>query len=215
MALLKDPPPRRTDAASYAAELVSGFTDTRPVQVVMALCMAAPIGLEVVRLFAERDGRPPVFLALDGAPCTVEHVADAYRATIERYRAGDRPGRVEFTADRLRSCPDEVVADITAELTELASAKLLGDPRHADVVAPMVAEVVTVSVDWLVHLIAAHNSDFPAWQGETIIVTSNETPFGGTWPRVPQARVVPLDCSADDLIGADAVTALLVEHVGR
>lgn len=210
--LLTDPPPQRTDARSYASDLVDRLDPARsPVEAVIAWCTASAIGLEVARLLAERTGTAPVLIALDGTVCTAQHVEQAYQKALGRYgNAGQ--AAVSLTAAELRSQPAATVAAMRAELTGYASARLLtdpDDPDQAELIAPMVEEVVEVSLDWLIQLIAAHNTEHLPWDGEVIVVTSAQTPFGGSWPNLAGLEVVALDCPAEELIGAPAVAELL------
>jgi hypothetical protein len=204
--LVTEPPPQRLDARAYAADLAGGLADDEPVDSVITHCMSTSVGVEVARLLAAR-GHRPLLVALDGAPCAARHVAGSYRDTLGRYRT-DSPG-LAITGAGLREHPADVLAAMRAELTRAASAALLADATDADLVAPMVEEVVTMSMNWLVHLVAAHNAPQEPWPGETVVVTSRDTPFTGPWPAVPAPATVAVDCAATGLIGSDAVREVL------
>ncbi|MEV5721080.1 hypothetical protein AB0L41_45060 [Amycolatopsis mediterranei] len=204
--LVTEPPPRRLDARAYAADLAEGLTDEEPVDLVITQCMSTSIGVEVARLLVAR-GHRPLLVALDGAPCAARHVAGSYRDTLRRYRA-DSAG-LAVTGAALRAHPADVLSAMRAELTGAATAALLAGAADAELVAPMVDDVVTVSMSWLGHLVAAHNAPGEPWPGETLVVTSRDTPFTGPWPAVPAPETVALDCAATELIGSDAVREVL------
>ena len=211
--LLSKPAPVRTDSVSYARELVAALPeDAPPVGAVIAWCTSSAIGLEVARLLEERSGVAPVFVALDGVRCTAVHIAEAYQEAVRRYAPG-RTGELTFDADEVRTRPDAVLDAVRAELTRYATEVLLGGIGQADWAAPIVDEVVAVSMDWLTLLVAAHNSAHDPWDGEVVVVTSAETQFPGSWPGIPRLSTVELKCSAAELIGAEEIAPLVAGYL--
>ena len=212
--LLNKPMPMSLDAKTYAADLLRGLDgDERPVGLVVAFCFGSPIGHEVVRLLSERLARAPRYVSLDGAPVTAQQVALAYAEMVAAYGTGDHRPRVTVTGEALRDRPAELVADVRAELTELATARFRKVSQQPERAARMVDEVVQVSVEWIGHLVAGHNAAFPPLEGEVVLVTSAETAFPGPWPGAANTRRIGVDCPAADLVGRPEVARVLAEEM--
>lgn len=211
--LLKRPAPNRTDAISYAVELVSGLSQNSPhVGAVVAWCTSSAIGLEVARLLGKQSGNPPVLIALDGVQCTAAHINEAYQEIVHRYAPG-RTGELSFTEADVRTRPGEVLGAAHAELSGYATEALLGGDAKAEVAPSIIDEVVAVSMDWLTLLVSSHNSTYEPWHGEVVVVTSSETQFPGAWPGVERLRTVSLNCSAAELISANEIAPLVTEYL--
>jgi hypothetical protein len=209
--LLTDDPPRRTEAVPYAEDLLRAHIPGDDVALVVSTCTAAPIGWEVARLLGTRSGSAPVFVAVDGVPCTSQNVIDAYHSALTRYRAADRPALVTVTESALRSRPAELLDAMRAELTGLATTALLGGRAPDGLTDPIVDEVVSVSLDWLTHLVAAHNAPYTPWDGAATVLASQDWSLGGDWPGASSTRIIRVECTAEELIGAAETRATLIE----
>jgi hypothetical protein len=211
--LLTRPLPTDADAESYAADLVRKLDgDDRSVGLVIAVCLAAPIGHEVARLLSQR-GVVPTFVPMDGAPVKASDVIAAYQSAASGYGGQTRQAGVMVTESRLQEQPTDLLAAIRDELAESATAELRKASSRVDLVAPMAGEIVNVSIDWIGHLVAAHNAAFTAWDGEVVLATSDQTGFLGPWPGARCTRRVAVGGTSADLARNPLVCALLADEM--
>lgn len=212
--LLDEPSFFGLDATSYAKALVDQLADERrPVCLVVAVCLAAPIGHEVVRLLTELRGVAPVLVVLDGTPVDVADFVTAYHIAIEGYGGRPSQARVTVTGADLTNSPKRILSQIRDELVDLATEQLLGGARYGDRVSPMVDRVVTVSMAWLCQVIAAHNTEFPAWAGEVVLGTSDEATFHAEWPGARRTREVEVGGRSEDFATNPAVLRLIADEM--
>ena len=205
--------PRGLTAVSYAEELLDRWTaPDRRVGAVLTYCMAAPIGHEVARLVGAQQGWHPTFLAIDGSPCPAWFVAEVFRDMVRGPAPAD-PGSTgaEITEAQLREDSAGVVSRMERELTERATRNLIEEFGDGVVVADIVRNFTDLSMDWLTHLVAAHNAPFSPWDGQAILLASREAPFQDRWPGVRTSRTVRLDCAREDVIGHPDVRRHLLD----
>ncbi|MFE3765082.1 hypothetical protein ACFXPI_25365 [Streptomyces sp. NPDC059104] len=211
--LLSNPLPRAFSAEAYAHLLLENQPPTAPVKAVVSYCLASPIGYAVARKLSDGRSAPPVLVVLDGSPCPVESVRDAYREAVVRFAERDLEPAVAFTGADLTEHPDRVLGAMERELREIASRSLLEeDPDEdfeEDVLDALVTDLVGHSVAWLTHLIASHNAVFPEWDGEVVMVMSRDHAFTGPWPGARATRVITVDCTRAELVSRPEVRAVL------
>jgi hypothetical protein len=212
--LLDEPAFFGLDATSYAKALVEQLTDERrSVRLVVAVCLAAPIGHEVARLLTELRGVAPVLVVLDGTPVDVADFVTAYHIAIEGYGGRPSQARVTVTGTDLTNSPKRILSEIRAELIDLATEQLLGGSRHGDLVSPVVDRVVNVSMAWLCQVIAAHNTEFHAWEGDVVLGTSDEATFHAEWPGARRTREVAVGGLSEDFATNPQVLRLIADEM--
>jgi hypothetical protein len=214
--LLSTPPRRQTTASAYADELLSahglaadpGLAAPRPVAV-LAYCMAAAIGQDLARLVAQGAGRPVPLIVLDGEPATAETVREQYRVVAAQLMtdlglaADVEEPEGAFAPELLEKDPDGSVELMRASLTVLAAAAIAAEIDDACAAAETGAQLADVYVDWLVHLVAAHNATWPSWDGEVLHLTSRDHPFTDAWygPSWPGALRTTTERTRNDRAG--------------
>ncbi|ONI91295.1 hypothetical protein ALI22I_09550 [Saccharothrix sp. ALI-22-I] len=197
--LLDEPFVRAVDTAGYAAELAARHGPFGPeVVAVLAYCMAAPIAQEVAALC----GAIPLVL-FDGEPSTPAGIADQYEVSVTQVReqlglpAVDRG--LPFEDGLLSERPGECLESMRRAFVELAVSALRADSadEDAEVVAAQVADFY---LDWLSHLVAAHNASWPAWGGEVLHIASRRHSFTEDWPGARRTTVHRVDTERNDLL---------------
>ncbi|HMC71994.1 MAG TPA: hypothetical protein VKJ07_22750 [Mycobacteriales bacterium] len=212
--LLVHPFPTELDAESYAATLVRRLDgDERPVGLVVAVCLAAPIGHEVARLVTGRQGFAPTLVALDGAPVRPFDVIKAYEDTVAAYGGPDCRPRVSVTETALRQRPEQLLADIEEEFVDAATAALRERSVRAGTAAPIVRDTVGTSMAWLRHLVAGHNAAFPPWDGQVVLATSDEAYFLRDWPNAARTRRVAIGGRSNELVGHPTIPSFLTAEM--
>ena len=211
--LLEDPFPAALDAVGYAAELLSRVPEDREVVLVASLCLGTPIGYHVARLAAERGGRTPVFVALDGAPVLVKEVEHAYRTAVERYARAGSPPAVAVTEQALAADPAGLVERMRAELTTLATAALAPGAKPDAAPPPLVLDLVDAAMDWTVQLVAAHRTPDLPFAGEAVLVLSDDAAFQDAWPGAAHTRHDLVGGSGDDLVGSAGLRRILAREL--
>jgi hypothetical protein len=213
--LLAAPFPRETTAKAYAAELLArqGTTITE-VGAVAAYCMAAPIAQELAALLG--GGYPVPLMLFDGEPATPATILEQYRESLSQVR-GRTEGRGPEPMDvaELTSRPAACVDRIGSRLVAAALPKFLGDGDLDEVDATEAAgELVEFYLDWLVHLVAAHNAAWPPWSGEVLHVVSRGHTYTGDWPGAGTTRVRRVDSARSDLLRHPGTREIALSFLG-
>ncbi|MFE8944821.1 hypothetical protein [Streptomyces sp. NPDC007856] len=208
---MKSPLPQEFYAEEYAARLLAASGCTRPVGLVVSYCLASSIGYEVARQVTSRQGSAPVLVALDGSPCPAESVLSAYREAAVRFAEDDAVHLLQPTESDLIERPKDVLAAMERELTDLAARSLREEELEEDLIQDMVEDLVHHTVDWLTHLVAAHNASFLQWEGDVVLVSSRDQPFEGPWPGARSTRVVRVDCSRAELLDQPRVRRAIAD----
>lgn len=213
--LLLPPFVRRLTGDDYAAELVDrhGPFGTE-VAAVLAYCMAAPIAQEVaVRCGAGRDPVPLVLF--DGEPSTIEAVAEQYGVSAAQVsgEAGAGDPVLPFDPALLSADPGASVELMRGRLVDLARRALDPDGVQADS-AQLAGDVAEFYLDWLVHLVAAHNATWPRWGGEVAHVLSRTHTFAGDWPGARTTRHFRVDVERNGLLGHPRTREIVLSFLG-
>lgn len=207
--LLTEPFVRASTAAGYAAELVrrSGPFPAETTAV-LAYCMAAPIAQEVAALISA--GRSPVPLVLfDGEPATAAAVHEQYLVTAtqmaSRLGTGSPGTAIDLTrmTDLLSRAPEAAIELMRDSLVELGVTALADDADDEEA-ADIAADVAEFYLDWLVHLVAAHNASWPPWGGDVLHVMSRDHAHVVDWPGAADTRRVRLDVPRPRLLSTAA-----------
>ncbi|MGC4880042.1 hypothetical protein ACLQ26_27705 [Micromonospora sp. DT43] len=210
VSLLDGRRPEALDATAYAAALIAPLdADPRPVGLVVAYCTAAPIGHEAARLLGERRGARPALVTLDGSGCPSTMVDAVYDSLLSRYTGASAGPDAEVSAAELRAAPQAVLGRMRDELTSAAARVLLADLGDPSLANEFAGQLVEEAVDWLRHLIAAHNADFTPWPGPVFMIGSTEPGFVGDWPGAAVTTTETVPCPRSELLRHPSTAALL------
>ena len=219
--LLTSPFVRELTAPAYAAELVSRHGPFEPAPAAaLAYCMAAPIAQEIAAL-CDTGPEPVPLVLLDGEPATPSAIDEQFEASLDHFRsqfgflddAGDEPLR--FDAESLSNRPLECVDRMRRRLVELGAEGLRldgGDDEEVELIAHQAADFY---LDWLVHLVAAHNATWPPWHGEVLHVVSANHPGTGNWPGARATTVRRVGAGRNELLGHPDARDLVLTFLGR
>ncbi|SDH49067.1 hypothetical protein SAMN05216553_12448 [Lentzea fradiae] len=214
-ALLTEPFPREYDAARYAAELVRRHGPFEDVAAVLAYCMAAPIAQEV----AASCGAPVPLVLFDGEPSTPQAIAEQYRVGLAQVReqfggaatAGELP--LPYRDEDLLPDPAGCVSKMRQSFVDLATEALRLDGEDEDT-AEIAEQIADFYVDWLTHLVAAHNATRPRWGGAVFHVVSREHSMRGHWPGSTDTTVVAVDSTRNELLSHPDTRTAVLDHLG-
>ena len=212
VALLERPADAATDAQEYAAALLPGAGPVEDVAAVVSFCMATPIAQVVAARVSHAQARPVPLVAVDGAPCPDVAVQRAFAGLAERY--GASPDGIDVTGDGLRAEPQQVLDRMADRLSEAATATLLAEVGDLEVARTVSAELVSGAVDWLRHLVAAHNADYPAWGGELTLVNSTDALVWEAWPGARSTTVVTAGCGRTEVLAHPRVAEAVHRAAG-
>jgi hypothetical protein len=213
--------PRDLYAAAYARHLISrAQVDPSRLSGILAYCAAGSIAHEAAALVAEVAPAPPHLILFDSGPCRPAAVESELRATLERYGGrrlaavlDDPDNQALLRGGALRDRPDRLVGTLEAALTRFAVDTYLADAGDGQDTDDVVAPVVGHFLDWLSYLVAAHNSDFPAWAGDVLHVVSRDHPYRADWPGARSTRAVITTCAADALLRSDDARAAVLAQL--
>ena len=203
--LLAGPLTRQLHARDFAARL-----DERrgpfgaDVTAILAYCSAAPIAQELAMLMGARRRAAVPLLLFDGEPSPPENLTRDFG-----YAAADLcgvstvdavPGGVAtLTSAALSAQPARCVELMRARLVELATAAFHADGADVAEAAEAGAASAELYLDWLVYLVAAHNTSWPDWGGEVCHIASREHPHTPAWPGSATTTLHRVDSSRNDL----------------
>ncbi|MFI9643387.1 hypothetical protein ACIG87_25615 [Micromonospora sp. NPDC051925] len=213
--LLKPPRARELTAAAYADHLWRrhGPFGTE-VRAVLAYCMAAPIAQEVAARLTAASGSPVPLVLFDGEPTTAESVREQYLIGVEKLGgllslSPARHAPAAFEPAELRDRPEQALRRMHESLLELgerAARKGTVDPRLVRTEATMVADYY---LDWLSHLIAAHNASWPRWGGPAVQIVSRHHVCEAEWPGAAATETVRVDVARHDLLRHPDVASIV------
>lgn len=208
--LISAPFVRDLTAAAYADRLIARHGPFGDVDAVLAYCMAAPIAQEVAaRVSAGRD--PVRMILFDGEPATPAAVADQYMTTVKQVaeQLGTSAVADDLDVATLAERPAETLAWMRGNLVRLAVDALADGDDDEDALdtAEALAEFY---LDWLAHLVAAHNASWPAWGGEVYHVVSSEHTYVGNWPGARATTLFRCEVPRRDLLRRTEVADLVV-----
>jgi hypothetical protein len=212
--LLGAPLPRAVSGAAYAARLLENLpSGTGPVAAVAAYCASAPLAFEVA---AALDGEPPVVMLFDPEATSLESITKEYRARLAGL--GVKPDEQELSerldARTLAEAPERLVADLTDELTRQAHAALRAAGAKESEIAVSAGQMVSAYTDWLSHLVAAHHSRTPSWEGQVLRVDSADADPAGYPCTAAHRRELRLSCDRFELLRDEETRAAVLEALG-
>lgn len=219
--LLEPPHVRELTARAYAERLLDRYGPFPRVRAVLAYCMAGPIAQEVAALLGAANGVGPPLVLFDGEPATVEDIAGQYRAAGANLGAllnldeADWTPPPAFDDSLLRDDPAEAVRRIRRGLLDLGGRAVTRGSDDPDAARADAEAVTEFYLDWLCHLVAAHNSSWPAWGGPAVQIVSRDQPCPPQWPGAAQTRTIRVQASRVELLShpevADVVRSILKE----
>lgn len=214
--LLKPPYPRELTAAAYADELLRRHgplgTDVRAV---LAYCMAASIAQEVAAAVSAATGTKVPLVLFDGEPATARSVQEQYllaAAKLGELLALDGPDRTPppIEPELLRDQPEEARQRIHEGLLELGARAARRGALTVEIVRAESEMFAAYYLDWLGHLIAAHQASWPAWGGRAVQIASRSHPCPATWPGAGSTETVRIEASRDELLRNPEVASIIL-----
>lgn len=217
--LLEPPFPQELTAAGYAERL---WQEHGPfgaeVKAVLAYCMAAPIAQQLLAsITATIGGRVPLVL-FDGEQATPQSVREQYLVAGDRLgelldlTESERTVAVTWEADLLRDDPSETVRRMRDGLLELGTRAAAKRPADADGTHAEALVITEFYLDWLIHLVAAHNAEWPAWGGPAVQVVSRDHRCAPDWPGASSTETIRVEATRDELLH-DPHVALVVSSI--
>lgn len=223
--LLRPPYPREFTAAAYAEQLWCRHGPFGAgVRAVLAYCMAAPIAQELAALLRATTGSRVPLVLFDGEAATARSVQEQYLLAAEKLGellALDRARRTTapFEPADLRARPAHVLRSMSEGLRELgerAARDHLVDPETVHAETEMFA---AYHLDWLSHLIAAHNAGWSRWGGRAVQIASRQHRCDAEWPGARTTETVRIAATRDDLLRhpevATVVRSILEKETSR
>jgi hypothetical protein len=223
--LLKSPYPRELTAAAYAEQLWRrhGAFDA-DIRAVLAYCMAAPIAQELAASLRAATGAPVPLVLFDGEPATAQSVQAQYLLAAEKLGellSLDPAQRtpVAFDPADLRTRPEEALRCMYGGLLDLGDRCARGSSSDSKTVRAETEMFAAYYLDWLSHLVAAHNASWSAWGGPAVQIVSRQHACGTEWPGATDTDTIRIATTRDGLLRhpevARVVLSILREEAGR
>ncbi|MBD0689554.1 hypothetical protein [Streptomyces sp. CBMA123] len=213
--------PDELHGAAYARQLIarSGVAPARLAGVV-GYCMAGHLAQEAAARLTAATPAPPALILLDSGPSSADELWEECRDALGVLGGGrsavpidEATGRLLFDPGRLRAEPHRTIEEVRSAVRQLAVEMLAEDTADEEETEEATAPLVDHFLDWLTHLVAAHNSASPAWGGDALHIVSRDHPFRAAWPGAQSTSTVTIDCARNDLLGhqgtRDAILSLL------
>ncbi|WP_244295363.1 hypothetical protein [Micromonospora orduensis] len=217
--LLEPPLPRALTAVEYADRL---WREHGPfgseVRAVLAYCMAAPIAQHLVASIAVATGVTLPLVVFDGEPATPRSLRDQYLLAADKLGElldlpeSERIPDGNLDAALLRDDPSEAVRRMRDGLLELGIRAATQRPEEADAITADALEISDFYLDWLIHLVAAHNAEWPSWGGPAVQIASRDHPCVPDWPGATRTETVRVDATRNGLLH-DAQVASIVSAI--
>lgn len=218
--LLEPPFPLALTAAEYADRL---WQDHGPfgaeVRAVLAYCMAAPIAQHLLAAITAATGVELPLVLFDGEPATPQSLRDQYLLAANKLgellglAEGERSPAVTLDAAVLRDNPSEAVRRMRDGLLGLGARVAAQRPEDADAARLETLEISEFYLDWLIHLVAAHNAEWPAWGGPAVQIASRDHRCVPDWPGATGTETVRVGATRNELLHdpqvASVVSAIL------
>jgi hypothetical protein len=216
--LLTAPFVRELTAREYAARLAGRVGPlNQPVTAVLAYCMAAPIAQQLAASLSA--GREPVPMILfDGEPATPDAVEEQYGTTVKQFAeqlGADAVPAIDpstFTADLLSGDPAQCVERMRRSLVQMGVSALSDGEEDAET-AETAEDMADFYMDWLVHLVAAHNASWPAWDGDVYHIMSRTHGYTENWPGARSMKSTRVDSIRPELLRQPETGRLVESYV--
>src|SRR5207245_2530116 len=98
---------------------------------------------------------------------------------------------------------------------QLAAAALRADGAGSEDAAAAASDITAVYLDWLVYLVAGHNTSRPDWKGEVLHLASQRHRFTDDWPGAARTRLHRIPASATDLLRHPQSRALTLSFLDQ
>ncbi|WP_431897555.1 hypothetical protein [Micromonospora haikouensis] len=217
---MRSPLPRELSARAYAGRLIerSGVDRNRLVGIA-AYCMAGHIAHEAAAQLSA-DGTEPVTLILfDSGPCLADAVAEECRSALDLFGGAELtavldhgPGPGLLSAESLRDAPERSVALIERELLDFAINLYPDAAENRQEAEEAAAPMVDHFIEWLSHLVAAHNGAAPAWPGQVLHLVSRDHPYREDWPGARSTTTRLVDRDRNMLLAAKEVRDIVISQ---
>jgi hypothetical protein len=205
-------PQQAHDAESYARSLLMDAdpdaSPGRTPHAVLAYCMAAPIAQEVARLTGAS-----MLLLFDGEPVTSDTLATEYLVMVRSLCGRSMPLPVWWNRELLHRRNEDLVLCARTDMTRYA-VEMLSDDDPDEPAEDVAEELVGVLVNWIAYLAAAFRSDFPAWHGEVLHITSRNHDARSPWPGADHTSLVRLEVDRLTLLSHDATRETVLRLLG-
>lgn len=217
--LLAAPFPQALTSSGYAESLLRGQDlDGTDVAAVLAYCSGAPIAQDLVTSHLGGIERVPLVL-FDGEPSLLSGLRrDAAAAGAQLSvdsRARPACPAETFTDDQLSRDPDGCVAQLREWLVELGVRAMRADGADESEARSAATDIACFYLDYLVFLVAAHNTEWPAFDGDLLHVVSRGHPFTKQWPGSSSTRLRQVDCGRNDLLGHPGAREIALSFLDR
>lgn len=201
--LMTAPFPQALTSSGYAAGLMPGDDPIgAEVAAVLAYCSGAPIAQELVS--AARAGESVPLLLFDGEPSLLSGIRRDAAAAANQLGADEaarKSGPAEgFTDQQLAEEPKRCVDALREWLIALGMSALRLDGADETEARSIATDVACFYLDWLVFLIAAHNTQWPEFDGRLMHVVSRGHRFTGRWPGSRIAETRRVDSGRNELL---------------
>jgi hypothetical protein len=201
--LMTAPFPQALTSSGYAAGLMpAGETIGADVAAVCAYCSGAPIAQEIVS--AARPGEPVPLLLFDGEPSLLSGIRRDAAAAANQLGADEaarKSGPAEdFTDQQLAEDPKQCADALREWLVALGMATLRRDGTDEAEARSIATDIACFYLDWLMFLIAAHNTQWPEFDGRLMHVVSRGHRFTERWPGSRVAETCRVDSGRNELL---------------
>jgi hypothetical protein len=202
--LVTEPIIRELTSTDFAAQLVARGEPFAPdIVAILAYCSAASIAQDLAIQLGM--GRSPIPLLLfDGEPSPPENLTrDFGRAAANLCQVptvdGVAGGVTTLTAAALTDRPAACVELMRGRLAELAATAFRADGADDEEAVAAGAASAEFYLDWLVYLVAAHNTSWPCWGGAVHHIASRAHAHTPQWPGSASTTLRRVDSTRNDL----------------
>lgn len=209
--LLTAPFPQSLTSAEYAAALIDDDSGD-DVSAVLAYCSGAPIAQELV------TSRAVPLLLFDGEPSLLAGLRRDAAAAAAQIGAGAAAcaGPAEhFTDYQLSREPARCADRLRTWLIELGVSALRADGAEQAEAEETATDIACFYLDWLVFLIAAHNTRWPDFEADLVHVVSRSHRFTDRWPGSRNTELIRVDSGRNELLDHPQARRLALSFLDR
>ncbi|WP_282082574.1 hypothetical protein [Streptomyces tendae] len=195
--LMSPPHSRAVRAREYATALAARYTGQAP-RAVLAYCMAASLAQELAALISPPGNPVPLFL-YDGEPAHPAALRKAVRTVTAQVSGEDGagPDGLDALLDDavLTQRPEHAVDLIERHVVRSAAGFFRLEGFDDEMATDAATTACGFYLDWLAHLVAAQNTDWPGWGGEVQHIRTPGHRATTEWPgaAVTENHVVDTD----------------------
>lgn len=212
--VLTPPLPTALTTPAYARQLCARQRLDRPFAAI-CYCAAAPLAIAMAQLMAGSAGRPMPITLLDPQQTPPQEIAAEYSAAVRQVegRAPDvkRPPLLDI--ERLLPTPEMLVQRIGEDLRLRARLALAAYGLDGASGSGPADAVVSMYVEWLTFLVAAHYGEQPAPDAQLLQVISREHPAEASWLGGADVQTVRIPCDRAELAMHPAARAAVLDFL--